>query len=144
LGSPSGFQWSTPVVIDTSTLNLAAKRFSVMAVDSAGTISVAWTDQLQGGGDYIIFERSTNGGNTWIRAIPFNSSYQYIVRDLAFDHNGIIWLLYSHSAGEFNPYYLKLSKSTDNGGTSTNVFSSIEYVAPYFSSKLAIDRSNSI
>ena len=139
-------QWTTPVAIDTSTPNLEAQTYAALAVDDSGNLAVAWMETRSDPGDsnQIVLERSTNKGATWIRNVPYGYAYLRVVRDVAFDHGGNVWMLWTSSAGEFAPYYLNLSKSTNNGQSFTTVFTSREYGAPFFESKLALDRSNNV
>lgn len=137
-------QWTTPVIIDTSSPNLQAQTYAAMAVDDSGNIAVAWMETRNGGGNQIVIQRSTNQGQTWFRSIPYNYAYLRVVRDIAFDHAGDLWLLWTSSSGEFQPYFLNLSKSTDNGQTFTTMFTAQEYAGPFFESKLAIDRHNNV
>ena len=142
--SPLCCQWTTPVIIDTSSPSLQAQIHAVLAVDDSGNLVSAWTDIRRDGANQIAVERSTNKGQTWIRSVPYNYAYTRIVRDMAFDRAGNLWLLWTSLAGEFQPYFLNLSKSTDNGQTFTTLFTSREYAGGFFESKLAIDRSNNV
>ena len=141
--SPLCCQWTTPLVIDTT--GSPAQYSPAIAVDDSGNIAVTWSETPYGGGaSRIVVVRSTNKGQTWIRSVPYGYAYARGVRDIAFDHAGNLWLLWTSSSGEFQPYFLNLSRSTDNGQTFTTLFTSREYAGGFFESKLAIDRSNNI
>jgi len=140
----SQYVWTPPVVIDTSTGNLYWQSAVALAVSDSGELCATWSDVLNTGEVYIILERSTDEGNTWIRNVLYGPAYALSVRDVKYDHVGNLWLLWSTSAGEFAPFYLNLSKSTDNGQTFATTFTALEYGAPFFESKLAVDELNSV
>ena len=149
LGAPSFCasccQWTTPVLIDTTSLNLLRQRFPAMALDHSGNIAVAWTE-IRAGDGYcqILVERSTNKGETWTRSVPYGYAYERYAHDIAFDRAGNLWLLWDDSPAEFQPFFLNLSRSTDNGQTFTTLFSSRAYAAPFFEPKIAIDSANNV
>jgi len=143
--SVSCFQWTTPVIIDTSSPDLLSQQFPALAIDDSDHIAVAWTDRRRSDGfGQIVVETSSNSGQTWTRSVAYGYGYNRGVRDLVFDHAGNLWLVWIESSGEFQPFFLNLSKSVDNGQTFTTFFTSLSYAAPFFRPKIAIDEWNNV
>ncbi len=143
---PPCCQWTTPVVIDTSTPGLTAQAYAALAVSDSGHLVAAWMDvrNWSSSTNQIVTAFSTDKGSTWRRSVPFTNLYWCAVRDIAFDRQGNIWLLWTSGTNQFGPFFLNLSKSTNAGQTFTTVFTSREYAGAYFQSKLAIDMANNV
>ncbi len=141
---PPCCQWTTPVIIDVSTPNLSAQNHAAITTAPNGDIFAAWTESNQSASQ-ILVQRSTNRGETWIRNVAYGfSSSARILRDIAVDSVGNVWILWTSRPVQSQPYNLNLSKSTDAGQTFSTEFTAREYAAPYFEPKLAVDRQNNV
>ncbi|MCW5894256.1 MAG: T9SS type A sorting domain-containing protein [Bacteroidetes bacterium] len=117
-----------------------------MALDDSGNIYVAWEGFTPSGSQQsIVIQRSTDQGATWARTDFVNGEHiGRIPRDIAIDHLGSVWLLWHSQDNEIAPFYLNLSRSSDNGRTFVTVFRSLAYANGLMHSKLATDRHGSI
>ncbi len=133
-------EWTTPVLIDTSSrIGYAGGE---MALDDSGNIYTAFSPDSKN----IFVARSSNGGDTWQKYlyVPLAESVRWPL-DVSVDHLGNVWLLWlSTNGGDFDPYFVNLSKSVDSAKTFTTVFRSYAWADGFFSQKLAVDDQNSV
>ena len=97
------------------TTNAGHSRYPAIAIDSANTIHVVWSDTTPGNYE-IYYKRSTDGGATWggNNRLTWNLGYSYvpaIAIDSA-DTIHVVW--YDDTPGNYEIYY---KRSTDGGAT---------------------------
>ncbi len=135
--------WTNPVLIDTATPSTHHYLGSAMAQDDSGRIYVTFSSLSS---ESLFVASSSDNGNSWIRYGYSNAPESIRTPvDIAIDHRGEVWLLWSSTdGGDFDPYYINLSKSIDNARTFTTVFRALASGGGSLSEKLAVDEQNSV
>ncbi|NOZ05028.1 MAG: exo-alpha-sialidase [Chloroflexi bacterium] len=116
-----GTSWATPVqaVFDVSS---SYQRTPVLALDSAGTLYVAWEEQKGGNGD-IYVTRSTDGGAGWgygVRVNDDSTTRDQTLPTLVAGTAGHLYLAWSDARNGNDDIYF--ASSTNSGQSwSTNV-----------------------
>ncbi len=135
--------WSTPVLIDSSTIYPTIYRGGVMALDDSDNIYTAFSSSRS---ENIFVARSTNGGNQWVKHGYIDGAESLRTpMSIALDHLGNVWLLWiSTNGGDLDPYYVNLSKSSDSGKSFTTLFRSVAWGNGFWQEQLVVDGQNNI
>ncbi len=136
-------RWTPPIVIDTAVVMPTIYVGGEMALDDSGTIYTIFSSWRS---NDVFVARSTDGGGVWMKHSNADSPETLrVARDIAVDHLGNVWILWiSTDGGDFDPYYLNLSKSTDGGSTFAVLFRSYARGNGFFPERVAVDDQNSV
>lgn len=127
-------QWAKLSIVDTTTPNLRGQRNQATDVGPDGTLGVAWVEETSDRKNPIVFVKSTDRGNSFQKYIVIDSVLRTRTptspgegrsfHDFKFGPDGTVWVLWSYFVEYdfFVQSYLRLSKSTDGGGTFSQVF----------------------
>jgi hypothetical protein len=122
--------------VDTTTPNLSYQYNPLVDVARDGTLGLVWSEFTTDWRNPIVFEKSSDRGQTFQRLVVVDSVLQRDttgfgmttsreVYEFKFGPDGTIWILWSYvlSIDYYNDRYLRLSRSTDEGESFSLLFS---------------------